>query len=215
MRAVAKVKLSSPEQKLSFKEAIVAEKTSKLRLETLGLFGQAVHLILSNGRELAVYSARENRLYLGEVSRENISRFLPLGLDDTELMSILFVESPQLTQSRPSSIYRESETKYAIFFDSPDGALREIVWVSPQGGLLLKREIYHPTLGVVLAVEMGNFEQVKEFIFPRQIKVDLPLRELTLEVNYRELELNAKLDNGLFSFPFPFDGEVVFLDEYS
>ena len=215
LKAVAKIKLFSPEVKLSFKEAVVAQKPASLRLEALGLFSQTVHLILSNGRDLAVYSAQENRLYLGEVSRENLTRFLPLGLDDAELMSILFAESPWLTQTQPSLIYRENEGNYAVFLDSPGGELREIVWLSPQGGLLLKREVYHPTLGVVLQVEMSRFERVKEFIFPRRIKVNLPLRELSIEINYRELELNADVDGGLFSFPFPFDGEVVFLDEYS
>lgn len=212
LKAIAKIKYSSPRQKFTVSQAVLARKPSFLRLEALGPFGQTVHLLVTDGQRLTLYWPQEKKAYIGRASYENIARFLPLGLNKDELVSLFFAEASARWQKPNSVSWVERDGLYLLTFLSPFGAIKELWWVDPRGPVLAKREVYDPGLGLVFQALMSDFQSFGEVLFPRRIELSFP-GQIKIELTYQEIRLNADINESLFSFSVPTDGEVVILDE--
>lgn len=212
MKALARIKFSSPRQKFTVNQAVLARKPTSLRLESLGPFGQTVHLLVTDGQSLTSYWPQEKRAFVGQATNQNIARFLPLGLDREELVALFFGEVLAPWQQVPSVSWEERDGLYLLSFISSPGGVKELWWVDPRGPVLTKREVYDPDKGLVFRALMSDFQTLGQVVFPRKIEVVFP-GEIKIELTYQDITLNTNLDESLFSFPIPKNGEVVLLDE--
>ncbi len=212
LKALAKVKVSSPKEKVGFSQVVVARKPASLRLEALSPFGQTVHLFVTNGRSLAAYYPGEGKVYVGRASQENVERLLPLGLRLAELMTVLFAEPALLDGVRSSLEWAEADRLYVVSSAAPGGRSKEVLWVEPERFILMRREIYDKDTVLVLKATMGDFEDVDGRQFPMRIDLELPRQEIHLSIRYQEVTLNPDTDVQSFSLPPSLKGEVVILD---
>ena len=78
LKGMASIKGTYNGKDSNFKEVLVVKRPSKIRAETVGLFGNPVFTLALDGPALSIYKPAENIFYKGSVSSHEIPLPIPL-----------------------------------------------------------------------------------------------------------------------------------------
>jgi len=213
MKALVRIKLSSPENSGVLTHIIVAREPSSLRLETLGPWGNTIFVLCIHGESLTAYSSNENIYYRGSSSQQNISRFIPLDLPREALVS-LALGKPILLPSNDDSIKINEEKKgYSLSFTLSDHPGYQ--------KLLFSRDNFNPlsstALGeggsTIFSVTFSDYTDIQQIPFPRRITFVIPSEKITVSIVFKDVSLNTDIQDDVFSLPMPSGVGSVSLDE--
>lgn len=204
------VELVAPQGTVNGDHLIMGLAPDRIRAEVMGPFGQPLLRVVTDGRRMAVLSYRENRAYVGNASRDNLSRFLGLALSPGEIFALLagcppLLPEPVKAEVTPSdsdsgkSLLRLLEpggqVSEGVVFDSVDYAV-ERAWLESRGN------------GPNLEMEFGNFQADLGSRYPARLKAADGQRRSLLLISH-EMKLNLKVDPSLFEVTVPPGLEVV------
>lgn len=190
LRALARINYTGPEGKHGFDEAVLIQRPDRLRLETLSLLG-AILIVTANEKEIVGYHPREGVLVRGQSSKANLLRYtqIPLELDEiTALLSGLppVQESAAWRQEGNSLIFAPSgQIKDSLAFES--------VWPVPT-----RWQRFNGDGAVELTGHFSDYITTSAGLFPASIVLEAPLQKKKLEIRFKEPELNAAIEGGLF-----------------
>jgi hypothetical protein len=190
LRALARINYTGPEGKHGFDEAVLVQRPDRLRLETLSLLG-AILIVTANEKEIVGYHPREGVLVRGQSSKANLLRYtqIPLELDEiTALLSGL----PPVDGSAASRL----EGNSLIF--PPSGQVKDSLAFESEWPVPTRWQRYNGDGAVELTGHFSDYITTPAGLFPAKIILEAPLQKKTLEIRFKEPELNASIQADLF-----------------
>ena len=212
LKGIAKIKVFDESGNYSFKEIIIVERPSSLRMETLGFFGQPFFYLVAKDDHLSILSVKENRLYRGEANSKNLSLLLPFYLQSNDLFSVLLSKTPLIAYSETDARFMMEKNQYLIKLEQKETNSRQIIWVDSSDFVVLRSEAYNSMGNLVFLIQFDNYKTVNSTLFPLSTDISLPLTSTKIHIDYSELEVNTSLSHDTFHLHTPPGTEVVDLD---
>ena len=199
LKGMASIKGTYNGKDSNFKEVLVVKRPSKIRAETVGLFGNPVFTLALDGPALSIYKPAENIFYKGSVSSHEIR--LPIPLDEVggeELANILLGGISLIEYGNSDIEFSEAENSYILTLRSPDGFKKQVITTDTRNLRLKNSETIEDETGMVLSATFGNYQDIGSLSFPKEIKIQFANRPDTLQINYEDIERNTDLPDELF-----------------
>jgi len=202
LRGLAKVRLATGEGVRTSSQVLIAERPDRFRVEVLAMFGTPLAILASDGSLFSAYLPGRSEFYRGPASADNLRRFIRLPLAARDLVGLLLYQPP-LLENRDSWAVTTPQGPQLIL-ENASGAHQEIEFDS---GLRVVASRYFDAEGTLqLSARYDQF--ASESGFPSRMQLQLPGEELTAEIEFSELEINAAIDAGLFRLAPPAGLEV-------
>lgn len=172
------------------KQVVLAERPARLRLETLNFLGHTQTLLVTDGERFSFFDGRELRG--GEVFPSVLRETLGLDLDPEEAVSVLLAV-PRLGPEPARAIWRMGERRIV------DLDTQRLVF-GPEGELL-SIEVWDDQGATRWRAEYTDWRPVRGGRYPGVLSLFLPSGELAAELRLKEVEINPRIDPGLFRLP--------------
>jgi outer membrane lipoprotein-sorting protein len=210
LKGLALVKVSSAGKNFQAQEVLFVQRPAFLRLETLGPLGTPQLYWVTDGRELSLYDAGENRYYRGPATASHLSSVLPVVLDPEEVVAFLLGGLP-LIDPKTSSLRADRE-KGLWILDLVASARGESqsLWVHPQSFHILRAESHRS--GSSRCLTFSDFSRIQGIFFPKRIQLTSLDPQGQISVEYQEVELNPGWKNEDFQLPIPRGAKVIPLE---
>jgi outer membrane lipoprotein-sorting protein len=206
IRAVARMRYTSPNESRRAKQVIVAERPDRLRLEILSPFGIVFVLAAQDGT-LAAYSRDEATVYRGEASAENMARYA--GVDLPVSMAIdLLLGTPPVGDAWDGVVSR-SEGGLELWQNRSRGT--QVTWFTAR--LEPVRYEQRDEDGYVrLRATFDAYTSVDGARLPTLVDLELPPSRERIEITLRDPEVNPVLARSVFALETPPGSREVDLD---
>lgn len=199
LKGMASIKGTYNGKDSNFKEVLVVKRPSKIRAETVGLFGNPVFTLALDGSALSIYNPAENIFYKGGISSHEIRLPIPLNeLGGEELANILLGSISLIEYGNSDIEFSETENSYILTLRSPDGFKKQVITTDTRNLWLKKSEIIDGEKVITLSATFDNYQDIGSLSFPKEIKIRFVNRPDTIQINYEDIELNTDLPDELF-----------------
>lgn len=205
LRGEARVRASLEGRGGSAQQVVVAEAPDRLRLETLGPFGQPAIVFAVDLPAVALFVAEEGRVYVGPGVPRRLA-FLPRDLTIEDLVAVLLGRVPRAALAGAASgalTVLPRERRYQLDVPLPEGGGAWRIVVSADGGYPVALARLGADGEPRVTATFGDFRQTAAGPFPYRIEVAEPRRGLSARVEYEEIELNPALPPGAFRLATP------------
>lgn len=202
LRATARVRLEGAGSGSFAKELLLLERPARLRVEVLGLLGQRVAVLASDGDRYALWRAETKRVERGAVHPAILAEVAGVPLRPEEAVALL-LGTPALPAGPPRAsaapeaggvklAWEEDGWQRVAEFDA-EGRLR--AWrVGREGALWL-------------AVRWEDFRDAPppgaREAFAHRVDLEFPTSEQSARVDFHEVEVNPSLPAQLFRLELP------------
>ncbi len=213
VRGQARVRIESPGGSGTLNEFVAAEKPDRVHLETLDFFGNPAAVLVAADGRFSFLDLREQVLYRGEASPENVSRLLPVLVPIEELVTILCGSAP-IVDGTPL------EARVAggqLLLTVGRGALGQQLAVGERAAIESSRvrlsetapDGTHRETAPAYDLEFDSFRDRDGIRYPDEIHLDAPAGRSHVDLFWRDVELNGRLDPALFRLEPPRGVRVV------
>ena len=200
VRGLAKVRIKTSDDKISYTQVTVAESPDLLRLEALNPFGKTVGFISSDGTNIYIITPSERGVYDSE-TEFNLAYIYP-GLDlrftPTNLVNLILGRLPSDTYERktPSAVSSDGEL-IKLTFPSEISGMENYLWVNSLSFRVEKAEFVLSN-GDRANINYVYFDDLIDgLFFPKEI--NFKSKGLSISIIYEsDVELNKKIDKTLF-----------------
>ena len=211
VKAIAKIKVESPDETFSVKELIIAQKPNRLRLETLSPLGQPGFYAATDGKELFLFAPSENTYYHGSSTPRNLSLIIPLHLAVEDMVSVILGRVPLIDYNDDHLGCTVNEDGYVMRLEGGDEITTQVLTFSGEDLRVVASEIYDRE-GLTLSITYRDYEMVGGVSFPGEITVFLPADRTTVRINYKKVEFLPEIDSSLFRLRAPQGAAIVPLE---
>lgn len=197
LKGLASIRAEIDGRVTSARQVLLMEKPARLRADVLGLFGQpALQVAVDQGR-LAVHVVQEGRYLQGAATAGNLARFIrmPLGVDD--LVRLALYDVPLIPYGESS--LRTDKRGYLLRLEASRGDRQDLLF--DVAGRLYGVEYFRDG-ELLLKVGYDRFAE-QEGGFPKELSLDMPVRQTSLSLVYSDLELNPELAGDRFTLTPP------------
>ncbi|MCP4004453.1 MAG: hypothetical protein GY725_09685 [bacterium] len=187
LRAVGKLRIRSQAGGGSVKEVILVQRPGQLRLESLGLLGNSLNLLVTDGQSFSFFDGRS--LERGVVDEQVLSQRLGLALTPSEAIEVLLGSIPR--NEWPPARILGSETVRQVWLTGqrlllgPSGELLEVETLAANGR-------------VRWVVRYGKYQELPGGTYPFAVDLIFPDEAFNAELRFSDVELNPSLSSALF-----------------
>ena len=206
LRTLARTTYTSPATRQRIKQVILAARPDRLRWEILSPFG-TVFVLTSSAGMIAAYAPREDTVYRGRASADNLSRHIGIDLDTTTAVELL-LGTPPLDQGGLTAVSRDGGL--LKLWQGTDEAVGVVWFDSALDPVRYERQDRQGY--VTLRATFGGITAVEGIRLPTRLTVELPLSQQRVDIELREPELNPHLSNELFLLQTPPGSREIELD---
>jgi outer membrane biogenesis lipoprotein LolB len=206
LRALARLRYRDQEESTSSRQALIVARPDRLRVEVMSLFGSVFVLTADEGT-LTAY--KDNTVYRGQASPENLRRYIHVGLPVSELVDIV-LGTPPPRQGRHAQVSFDPQAgAVRLWQDLGHGAL--VVWFS-EAELPVAAEERSVDGQPQWRATFGDYAQRDGCPVATRIGLELPLWHRSLQIILEDVDLNPVLDRSVFALQTPPGSKVVSLD---
>jgi hypothetical protein len=205
LQGLSKVNVKAPLESLHGSQVILAEKPDHLRAETLGPFGTPILLLSADGTNLAVSLPSQNLFYTGSATPENLDLFVHLPLRPSDLVNVLLYQPPVINSWKNEAFTLRDGGWLLILYGASQR--QELVFNTHRQ---LVESSYFERNDMFLKINYDRFIE-REGQFPRLLSLEIPQKQANITLEFSDLELNAKIRDGLFHLEPPPGAKVVYL----
>jgi len=179
--------------KQSFRQTLIIEGNRSIRVDTYGLFGQAMGVFISDAGKMQFLDPAKGRVYSGSDVKNLLRKLLGTQLDFREHLRIflghipnfefLKVEKSRLNSDRTEYILLAKDLKRdgEVLLHIDTITLLPIKMTRIENGL--KRYF----------VQWQDYEKVGGIDWPHLITLEFPRRQETIRIKYKDPTLNGKI----------------------
>ncbi len=200
LKSLAKVKIKTPEQKISYTQVTIAEKPNLLRLEALNPFGKTVGFISSDGVNIYIISPSGRDVYdSGEMF--NLAYVYPgltLKITAENLVNLILGRLPVNLYDKGATPELTADTgRIKLTFSSEASSGPNILWVN-NSNFRVEKAQFTLENGDRATINYDYFDTLIDGLyFPRII--DFASQGLSISIVYEpDVELNKDVNKTLF-----------------
>ncbi|MEQ9618800.1 MAG: hypothetical protein RIG61_06470 [Deltaproteobacteria bacterium] len=200
VKGLARVRIKTPLEKVSYTQVTVAREPNLLRLEALNPFGSTVGFISSDGENIYIISSSERDVYDSreEFDLSYVYPGLDLRITADSLVNLVMGRLPYKIYDSPVSPVLTADSGHIklTYKDAGTGSENHI-WVNPENYRVEKAD-FSLANGKRAMIRYDYFgELVDGHYFPKEI--DFKTGELSINIVYEpDVELNKNVDGRLF-----------------
>jgi outer membrane lipoprotein-sorting protein len=207
MRALARLRYSDPHDSNTSREAIVVARPDRLRVEVLSFFGAMFVLAATEG-QMTAYSRRENTVYRGAASSENMWHYARIGMPVRDLVDIILGTPPASNAGSTTVSYDPARSAVRLTRDLEDGALA--VWFD--GNVPIAAEHGDAWGEILWQARFSDYEDQEGIPVATRIRLEVPAWDRAVDIELTDIDVNPVLDETVFELPTPAGAKVVTLD---
>lgn len=208
LKGEGRLRINSPKGSGTLNIFAAVADPDKLHLESLNFFGKPQQILKTAGARFGLLDAEAGKYYRGPASQQNLSRFVPVALPVGDLVAIMLGRAPRIASSAASLKLDDSRGAYLVSLEG--NGLQQRLWIDPKTHRVRRSEVRGPK---AYELSFDDFEGFASTEFPRQTSLNVPGENTRLELKYRDLELNPRLDASLFDLAPPSGMAVIEVDE--
>lgn len=211
LKAIAKIKVESPDETFSVKELIIAQKPNRLRLETLSPLGQPGFYAATDGKDLFLFAPSENTYYHGGATPRNLALIIPLKLGLEEMVSIIMGCVPLIDFNNEHLGCAVNKDGYAMQFEENNERTTQVLTLSRDDLRVMASETYDGG-ELSCSITYDDYAMAGNIAFPGTITVSLPSEQTTVRISYKKVEFLPEVDSSHFRLIVPQGAKVVPLE---
>ncbi len=207
-RAVASIRMESPQGTYTTKAAILAHDPYYLRLETIPVFGTPDVLLTLNRTRMKVFFARQAKFYISS-PQQGMSLIIPVSIAPSELVPLLRGGIPLSAFSSGISIKAFlDDGAYKFDFYSGNKKIRSL-WISRSSGHPVRMEIPGPN---TYSIYYGDFRNIQGSSVPGTIEI-ITGDEKRVLIRYSDMDfLHGPEDADTYDLAVPPGIEPIFIE---
>jgi hypothetical protein len=198
LRGRAQLEVNSETRDLHLRAnlVVVLERPARLRVEVLGLLGQSVAVLVTDGVNYEWFETQTREYRSGEVHRELLWELVRIPLEIREIASLLLGERLPREGLALGAATRGGDEIEVELTDTA-GVPRERIELDSKGHLLVEQRL-DAALRVHRRAEFGDYATGGDVDFAREFEVAFPTLELRVGLTLRDVELNPEIPAGLY-----------------
>ena len=198
LKSFTRTSFLGPKLKQSFRQSLLIQDNESIRVDTYGLFGQALGVFTHHENRTTFFDPAKGRVYSGSEVESLMERMLGTQVDFQEHLRIFVGHIPRLElleiiESRLNS----DRTRYILkLTDLQRGGS---VTLQFSAVTLLPFEITRELGGrSVYSVQWQEYAKVDDYDFPHLITLSFPEKQETIRVKYKKPIINKGLPADTF-----------------
>jgi len=200
LKGLAKVKIKTPDSKISYTQVTIAERPDLLRLEALNPFGKTVGFISSDGSNIYIISPSERGVYDSDTEFDLAYVYPGLSLKITagNLVNLLLGRLPANVYDNATAPELSADGDLIkLSFHSDTRGAQNFLWVNSLNFRVEKAEFTLDN-GARAKINYQYFDSLIDgHYFPK--KIDYASEGLSISIIYEpDVELNKDVDKTLF-----------------
>lgn len=195
MRGSARIALEGAWGASFARHLVVLERPAHVRMEVMGLAGQRIAVLATDGQRFDLYRAETASVESGLVHPGLLAEVGGVPLTPAELVALLLGALPMRVDELRSAV-RGGDGRLALTWSGPEGEQLSAI-LDAEGRLQTLRLEDASGVERVLAAYADRRPADGGF-FAHQVTLDFAGRGLRAEVNFRQVELDPELPEGLF-----------------
>ena len=204
LRALARLRYTDRHESVASREAIVVARPDRLRVEVLSLFGSIFVLVADHGL-MTAYARKENTVYRGMASPENLEEYVHLGLSVDALVDVV-LGTPPPSQAANARVSFDGDVG-AVRLDRQSQDRAQIVWFSAIPLPIATEE--RRDGGAEWRATFAEYKEQGGLPIATRIGLDMPAASRSVQITLHEIDVNPSLDDSVFTLPVPPGSEVV------
>lgn len=198
VRGTAKVSLSGRTGEGFAKQVLVVERPARLRVEVLGLMGQRIAVLATDGERYQLYRAETGRIEAGPVTPDILGRVAGIPLSPEQAVSALLgapAPPPEGEVRMRASARAEGGVRVELGRAGGERPVRRLDF-DAQGRL--RRWALRDGGSPLLEVRYDDYRELAGEPFAHRVAVAFPPSGAHAELSFGSAELNPELPEGLF-----------------
>ena len=203
VKSMVKTRFKIREDNHSFKQVLLIDEETSLRLDTLSLFGQPVGVLIFDRQQVLLYDTDSNKLYRDAEVWDIMVRMFGTVFDFREYISVLSGKIPRLASLTLKDMRWSPDTGnyHVLAVDSERGEQLEIE-VNPES-LLPVRFVKRMDGKQIYGVQWDHYQKTEELQFPRTITLQRPLRGDEMVMKFNNPLINRGVPEDAFQLNVP------------
>lgn len=194
----ARMEINSRGERHLLKAALMMRRPAHLRLESIPLFGPPDFFLSIDAGEIRVFLPGKEAFYADRATEGNLSRFFPLALPASEIVSLLMGRLPE-TEETVSSWRGEWEDGMYRVDQYRAGEKIRSLWIDPAGDLLRRIRTFTGGENIAYTAEFAEHARAGEGFLPQRLTITK--EGVSLAVRYTDIRLDN--DGESFALPVP------------
>jgi outer membrane lipoprotein-sorting protein len=212
MRGIMNIQVRSLQRSYNVQQAFQIQKPSKIRIQTLGIFGQPVLFLTTEGSNLTIFVPSEKRAYIGDASPQNLSIGIPIPFSPPQIVKLLTGEIPIYENN--GFIYEIDQDNGLLRLDTVNknldfGRLR--LWIDLGKWTVVKGELLNEREDLVWKIVYNRFRYERGFNLPFYIDVEIAGGQTRASIELEDVEINPDIRDDSFRLNIPEGTEIRFI----
>jgi len=168
--ATARIEINRHGERYPLKIAVMMKRPAFLRVESIPLLGPPDFFLSVANDELRVYLPGKNAFYTGRAIPQNISRFFPIFMPASEMISLMMGVAPDNREESPALRGEQEERYYRVDGYALDRRTRSL-WIDPSGNRLVRIRTFAEGETVVYEAAFAEHILVGEGFMPQRLTI--------------------------------------------
>ena len=193
------VELWEKSERVRFRQMFATRPPQYLRLDTLSPFEQPIATLVSDGEHIFLFKMDQRRFYKGKATIDHFERLSKLRLPPKSLTALLSGQIPLLNTQGGEVTWDKEHGWYGLTLIK--GEERQVVFFEPKHLTPVDMSLYQSNQ-LMLKVRLGEYTS-KEPRLPQRLRLQIPSRDVRVEVRLKEFTMNPNLPQEAFQLSPP------------
>jgi len=197
LRGALRLSLDAPDLRFRRPQRLAVVRPSRMRVETLGLFGQIAAVIVTDGSSFQFFEAASGEVESGEVTPDLLWRLARVDLSPTEAVALLLgAPTPDRAWQRAGAEALE-DGGVAVEYRDSSGSLRQRYEFGSEGQLL-ELETRDSEQRPTWRAHFADHRELEGSPFAYQVELVSHRVDARAELHFSDVVLNPELPDELF-----------------
>jgi outer membrane biogenesis lipoprotein LolB len=184
--------------KQSFRQTLIIKGNRSIRVDTYGLFGQAMGVFISDAGKMQFLDPAKGKLYSGSDVKNLLRKLLGTQIDFREHLRIFLGHIPNFEFLKIEKSRLSSDQKEYILL-AKDLKRSGEVRLHIDAVTLLPVEMTRIEMGQKrYFVQWQDYEKIGDIDWPHLITLEFPSRQEIIRIKYKDPTLNGKISQNTF-----------------
>ena len=206
IKAIARIEVNTKEGRYPLKAALVLQRPSSLRFETIPVLGPSDFFLTVHEDVLKVFLPQNGKFYTGKATARNLGRFFPVpaaGLDIEDITAILLGAHPLIKGKTITLDSSYEGNLYRIDVFSERKKIQSL-WIDPEDDCLVRVDLFAGENTRLYSARFEDWERAEGLTLPRIVKIAYGDNEKPdVIVRYVDIGPLGETDTTLFELSLP------------